>query len=139
MTVKEYLSQYYRAKKNIAYIEKELERLRDTAADIQATDYGKVVVDHSGQSDRIGNIVVRIDSKLEILKQAKAEARQIMLDIEDTLDTIDQPDIRQALCLRYIDLKKWEEIAEHMAYSVTHVKRLHKQGLADLAERGING
>lgn len=134
MTVKEYLSRYYQAKKDIDYIEKELARLRASATDIQATDYGKVVVDGTRNSDTITNIVIRIEGKVETLEKARVKARQIMLDIEDTLDTLQAPEVREVLCQRYIELKKWEDIAKAMAYSVTHVKRLHKQGLVMLQE-----
>ena len=129
MTAKERLSRYYKAKKDIEYIQRQLNRLRESASDIQATNYDRIQVDGSRDADTIGNIVARIEEKADALEKAKVKARQIMLDIEDTLDTIRKPEIREVLCLRYIELKKWEEIADTMSYSTTHVKRLHSKGL----------
>ena len=129
MTVKEKLSRYYEAQKEIEYIQRQLDRLRNSASDIQATNYDRVIVDGTRDADTIGNMVARIEEKAEALEKAKVKARAIMLDIEDMLDTIRKPEIRQVLCLRYIELKKFEEIAEIMSYSTSHVKRLHGRGL----------
>lgn len=136
--VKRKLSRYYEAKKKVDYIEKELARLERSAGDIKATDFSRVIVDGTTDKDTIGNLVARIDAKITALERAKVQARAVMLEVEDLIDTVEDTALREVLCQRYIELKKWEDIAEHMAYSVTHVKRLHKQGLEMLKSGGIN-
>lgn len=133
--VKRKLSRYYEAKKKVDYIEKELARLEMSAGDIKATDFSRVIVDGTTDKDTIGNLVARIDAKITALERAKVQARAVMLEVEDLIDTVEDTALREVLCQRYIELKKWEDIAQYTNYSITHVQRLHAKGLADLEER----
>lgn len=133
--VKRKLSRYYEAKKKVAYIEKELARLERSAGDIKATDFSRVIVDGTTDKDTIGNLVARIDAKITALEKARIKARAVMLEVEDLIDTVEDTTLREVLCQRYIELKKWEDIAQYTNYSITHVQRLHEKGLADLTER----
>ena len=52
----------------------------------------------------------------------------------EQIHAIDNPDHEMLLELRYMDCFTWEEIANEMGYSITHVHRLHKKALEEFAD-----
>lgn len=121
MTVKEYLLNIKKLKRAIRLKQEEIEELRTLATSITVKT-GEEPVQTSGTSDKVGNIVAKIvdlqrdmeDSMIEYLKQ-RAECVKL-------LEQMQEVDEREVLYRRYVQDMKWEEVAQAMGYSNTHVR-----------------
>lgn len=57
---------------------------------------------------------------------------KLMADIERVVNRISDKKEREVLTLRYIDGKKWSELAEELLYSEQHIHRIHQKALEKL-------
>ena len=132
MTAKEYLGQAYRIDQRINLKMEQVASLRALATKATATysdmpkGYGNV---HSGE-----NVIVKI---IELENQMNADVDELVALKEDIISKICLiPDKEQQLImeLRYIGVKPWRTIAEHMGYSLQHVYRLHNRALKEFSK-----
>jgi hypothetical protein len=52
-----------------------------------------------------------------------------MADIEETINSINDPKCRLVIAYRYLQFKKYDEIGSIMGYSERQIKRFHKNGI----------
>ena len=73
----------------------------------------------------------RDDKDIELLINhlIKCEAEQ--KEIESTIETIQDPILKATFKEKYIHGKNWEEVAESIGYSSTHIQRIFKKALQD--------
>lgn len=73
----------------------------------------------------------RDDSDTEFLinELIKCEIKQ--KKIESTIETIQNPILRETFKEKYIHGKNWEQVAENIGYSTTHIQRIFKKALQD--------
>ena len=135
MTPKEYLSEYRICLKELSRIEASIKVLQDRATSITASAEGDRV-QSSGNKDKIGNLVSTIADMQSDRYECMAETLRKMDEIEKTISKVEDERYRELLHLRYISLKKWEEIANDMGYEVRHITRLHKEALLNI--KGLN-
>ena len=84
---------------------------------------------HSGQISKTVEIqAIRLAEKAHEMKLAEAEAVRIRQRVVNVINTIpgEKSDV---LYERYINLKKWDEVAESVNYSLRQVHNLHRDGL----------
>ena len=73
----------------------------------------------------------RDDKDIELLINhlIKCEAEQ--KEIESTIETIQDPILKATFKEKYIHGKSWEQVAENIGYSSTHIQRIFKRALQD--------
>lgn len=70
------------------------------------------------------------------LADSLREELELLDELEAAVASVEDARLRQVLYLRYIEGKKWEEIALKMNYDYRWVLRLHDRALAELAIEG---
>ena len=125
-----YLSQYQ-------YLNKEIDRK------IQTLEFwGNKILNITGtlsdmpksnkRSDMIATgIATMNDIEKEINKEID-ELIQLRKEIEDKINAVDDPKLRELLKCRYLDCKSWEEIAYKNNITWRHVYRLHEKALDEI-------
>ena len=120
------LSKYY-------YITLEIRELEERIAEVQNTIIGSSKLTGmprgSGKSDPVNKtteLLITLKSKLE---KRKAEAMVKLLQIEEYISGIDDTEVRLIFSKRYIELKKWEQIADELYMSLSTVHRKHSNYL----------
>ena len=73
----------------------------------------------------------RDDEDIELLINhlIKCEAEQ--KEIESTIEAIPDPILKATFKEKYIHGKSWEQVAESIGYSSTHIQRIFKKALQD--------
>lgn len=128
MNAKEYLSQYNKA---LRYTEKCFERLEA----VLNVSPGSPKIDgmpKGGEQSDLSEIVGDIIELQKTAEKAKAKALKLAAEIIDTVNSVSDQKEKELLWLRYIDGRKWEEVAEEMHYSSQHIYRLHGQALQSI-------
>ena len=132
MNAKEFCQQYYRAKLKMDSLRAELQILRESIADIQATDYTKVVVDGTKAQDTIGNLVAElVEVETDLWKAAEEQCRK-MLDVMEVINEVDDPLTNKALTFRHVELLTWQEMEERMHYSDRQLQRIVLDGYEEV-------
>lgn len=134
MTLKDFLNQGYHAKARIRAKEERIENWRQIAESITA----QIRPDSAGSSlpskkveDCACNIVdLQNEIKEEIAALVQAEREVGKFIREAPLDETD----RFIMELRYLNYKKWEEIAVELNYAYRWIMRRHKRAIAVLEE-----
>ena len=128
MKAKEFLSQYFAASIKEQIAEKELESLRQSMSDIKAKDYSKVAVDGTRSTDKIGDLVARIQDEEKKVLDTKVLARKQLVDVIRVIGKIEDPLVMEVLYRRFNIFETWERIGYEMCYSVRHVHNLKVKG-----------
>lgn len=130
MTPKQYLQQAYLLDEKINSRLRELEQLRRLEASVQGVDLTRERVQCSrrfrSQVENIAQKIIdleqRINSEIDRLLELKLEIRKV-------IESVDNETEQLLLRLRYIEYKRWDEIAEIMGYSKRQATRLHGYAL----------
>lgn len=123
MTKKE-LSRYYHLTISIKDIEEKLLSLRENS--ISSTRL--TGMPHSGKiSNPVQQRIELIEKYTEKLENKKLEAMQEMLKIEAYISSIEECDTSLIFSKRYIELKRWDQIAREMHMSERSVFRKHSE------------
>ena len=122
------LSEYFYLCVRVENKKNDVNEIRDCLENISPhiTDMprgGKVSQD--GISDLISELIER--EKLYIKQYIKANNAKERL--ERAIDNIEDVRYKTVLFGRYIDRKKWEQIAVDMNYYIRHIHRLHEEAL----------
>lgn len=127
MGAREFLEQY----KDKMFL---LSRIREEyRAELETIDSIRSALDNSGvPSGQVSRTVekraVRLAEKAERLHKAELETlstRQKVFDVVAMIEGVRG----QILYERYINLKKWEDVAEAVCYDERHCRRLHEDAL----------
>ena len=84
--------------------------------------------------DRVATLIAKIVDLDNILTYKLAKLIDCRILIEEAIDTLDSAD-RLLLRLRYIDGKRWDEIAGEIGYSVQRIWQIHGNALKKLMTR----
>ena len=126
MMNKRQLSRYY-------YLTLEIKGLEDRIKEVSSTIVGSAKLTGmphgSGKSDPVNDkveLLIRLKNKLE---SRKNKALKELEKIEDYISEIEDIEIRIIFTKRYIQFKRWDEIAKEMCMSESSVFRRHKEQL----------
>ena len=123
------LSQYQALSKEIKNLKEEIARIRDSAY------YTPRLIDGMPRArsneDRIANLTAKIITLDDILVTKLSKLVDFQIEIEEAIDTLESAD-RLLMRLRYIDGKKWDDIADEMGYSIQRVWQIHSSALKKL-------
>ena len=127
MNAKEYLNRYRELDAAINSLCDELAHWRAIATRI--TPPNRFEGRDTAPSDKVGQAVAkiidlenRINAEIDILVDMRD-------DIREKISAVDDARLRQILVSRYINFKKWEEIAEIMGYEQRYIFKLHGHAL----------
>lgn len=115
MTIKE-LSKYY-------YIQKQVLSIRERIEELEATIIGTskitgIAISHS--STNSNPLEIRVENLISLKSKLEFQLNKLIEEettIQDFIDDIEDIKIQTIVRLRFIELKKWEEVAEVMNYS----------------------
>lgn len=128
MTAKKYLRMVWELQKRISQLEGRLSRRSASDAGL-ISSYGAESVSHSRRTDSL-----QLAAEMHMLYEQELEQKRLELNAakgESTqwIENIADPDLRTVLRLRYVDLRKWEDIAMIMCMSERWVYLKHGEAL----------
>ena len=132
MNGREYLEQYRHKELLLSRVREEYRKERDQIDSIRsALDNSGVP---SGQASRQVEIrAMRLAEKAERLKEAELEALETRQKVFDLIAKVEG--VKGAILHeRYINLKKWEDVAAAVCYEERQARRLHDEGVRIVEE-----
>lgn len=130
---KEFLNQYRNALITIRNLEAEAEELELLAMNTTISIDGERV-QSSGRKDRMAELAAKLaDIEIELMDK-RTEALSIMRKVGQVIASVENPDYRQLLHMRYVERHTWEEIAVGMHRNYRWILRLHGRALENVAE-----
>lgn len=131
MDAREYLEQYKHKEILLSRIREEYREELDSISSIKSALDNRGIP--SGQvSKTVERKAVRLAEKAERLKRAEVEALKTRQEIFDVIAKVEGVK-GQILYERYINLKKWDDVAEAVCYEERHARRLHDDALRVVA------
>ena len=125
-----YLSQYQYLNKEIDRKIESLEFWKNKILNITGT-----LSDMPKSNKRSDTIATGIATINDIEKEINEEIDKLIKlrkEIEDKINAVDNPKLREILKCRYLDCKSWEEIAYKNNITWRHVYRLHEKALDEI-------
>lgn len=130
---KQELREYYWIQKNIEKLEYQIEEL--VAVATKQTNRIKNDADSihgTGYSDRLGDVMAELADLREELKKQLQKALALQLGIEQAIKALPERE-KYLIRARYVEQKRWEQIAVDMNYKWAQVHRIHAGALKMLA------
>lgn len=127
---KEYLRSYRAAVKREERILEDIQELRASKAFPAAISYDGMPKG-SNQTD-LSDYIETLDRMIESLKAERLEKVRRREKIEKAIKDMQDDNEREVLRLRYIDGKKWEEVALEMHLTYRRVIQIHGKALIGL-------
>lgn len=115
MTIKK-LSKYYYIKKEVVQLEEQLEELNSR---VTGSPTLNGMPSSHGNVSQVEQLVIKKSKLEEKLLCKKIELIREQENIEDYLETIEDPGIRMIIRERFINCKKWAEIGREMYFDRT--------------------
>lgn len=140
MKAKDELMKIRLYKRRIRSLELELERLRDELEEVRST-WPDGQPHGTGTSDPVGSkagVIEKIEECEAEIRDARARAYIEQARLVMSIDRVKDPELNELLTLRYIEGRRWEEIAVEMGYSYRHTHRRHGDALREY-ERRMDG
>ena len=148
MTAKEYLTQAYKIERRINIINDKIVKLR-SQLEYKGISYDGSGASHGGASEDMSDVIIKIAQYEERNKALADKLIFQRLEIEKSIEDIQDDVQREVLERRYLLYQSWESglkwrtdqqtgkrrkvyvkgIAEDMGYSVQHIYRLHGKAL----------
>ena len=131
MTIKEYLTQVRKLRILIDQRERELESLRAARFGcVSGVDYGRTPVKGSrrvgGSFEEAAIKAVDLEVETAALIVQYNELRHTIIG---QIQQLKKPEHMQILYKRYVEEKRWEQIADEMGYDSVYIRSLHGKAL----------
>lgn len=136
MTKKE-LRKYYWLRKNIKILEEELYKLETKARNITPIIKDEPRVPGIDVRDKVADLVAKVVDLENIINEKLYESYVVLEKIEKAIDKLPERE-KYLIRSRYIDFKRWEEIAVDMNYSYRQVHNIHSYALQLLKKSAHN-
>ena len=131
MTAKEYLSQAFIVDVDINTKLDQLDRLNALATKATTT-FSEVPFTGTPDLHRREDIIVKIIDLEDRIKEEMRKLVDLKSDIMTAIAKIEEPEQRIVLEKRYLEFKKWEDIAVEMNRSLRSIYRLHGEALKNV-------
>jgi len=128
MTAKEYLSQAFTLHKLITAKKTRIQNLRDMQHRLGGA-ISAAKVQTSRKPDPLGDITAQLLDSIAECQQDITQLLDIQREIEKVIDCMEREDYRLILYERYINLKRWEDIAADNNFGWDTVHRKHREAL----------
>lgn len=117
--VRGYLNRAYRAKEMIGSMQEELLHLQELAELTAGMEAG-------GRED---SLMAQIIEKERRQKGRIAEYLEAVEQVQEVIESVENPDYKTILRMRYLNFKPWDEVAQALHFSNVWVYHLHKRAL----------
>ena len=131
MTKQEYLAQSFTLQRLLQVKESRIKELRDMQDRVSQINTG-VKVQSNSKNDSMADLVATILDLIAEYKQDCYRLLSIQQEIAAIVETVHRDEHRLILFERYVNLKRWEDIAADNDYSEKHVYKLHRAAIASL-------
>ena len=131
MTVKEYLSQAFILHRLMKAKESRIRDLRDMQECISRMNTG-IKVQNNLKPDKTGDITVELLDQINECQKDCFRLISVQREIVEIIEAVEREDYRLILFERYVNLKRWEDVAADNDYSEKHVYKLHSAALAQV-------
>ena len=128
MTAKQYLQQYKEAVRLVDSIQDEYDEQMEQINSIRSSLGGDGLPRSGEVRKKVESQAVRLAEKAEELLQAEADALAIRQEVYRTVRKV-PGDPGEVLRERYINLLKWEQVADTLGWSLRNCHELHNKGL----------
>ena len=128
MTAKEYLLRYHTAYREAKDTEVRMAQIRLKYSAPAAIEYSDMPKAHNSEHD-LSDYIVKMDELTDHLISKYTHCMAIEADILERLDRMDKQEEREVLRMRYIDGRKWEEIADKIGTVTRNVYFIHGRAL----------
>jgi len=136
MTIKEYLLQAFLINNLIKAKQSRIQELRDRQTWVGAM-LSDIKVKSSPKHDRMGDLMATIlDFEDECLKDVE-RLHDIEREIKRLIEAVNNADCQLILFERYVNLKRWPDVAEDTGYSERQIYNLHERGLKLIHNNGM--
>lgn len=85
--------------------------------------------------DAMARFAEKVDGLLDDILALKARYLREVSAVSDSISRLDDPDERTVLSMRYLQRKRYEDIADGMFYGLTKVYALHRRGTQKIKVR----
>jgi DNA-directed RNA polymerase specialized sigma24 family protein len=133
-TAKEFLEQYREATRRAKRLEEEYRAELELIDSIRSPLGGDGLPHGNGINRSTEDKAIRLAEKARRYKEAQAEAMEIRQTVFDFINSIRGIE-GAVLTERYINLRKWEDVAEVLSYSVPGIHNVHQRALLIVEER----
>lgn len=125
---KEYLKSYRKFTLKLRELEEQKLELRSKIESVRAIEYDDMPKGSGNNTDLSSKMVMLedIDARIE-WEQKLINSRFIY--ISNAVLDMTEPEERAVIYKRYIEFKRWEDIAEEIGYSLKHTHRIHGRAL----------
>ena len=131
IAAKNYLMRAYRIDTRINSKLEQIQSLNDLA-----TKATSVISDMPGNATRnvhkTEDVIVKIVDLQNEIKEAMEGLVDLKKQILDSINKVEDPELRTLLELRYISYMSWENIAAEMFYGIDNVFKLHRKALEQI-------
>ncbi len=131
MTAKEYLSQAFWVDVGIGSKLDQLDRLNALATKATTT-FSEVPYSGTPDPHRREDIIVKIIDLEDRIKDEMRRLVDLKEEIMTKISAVEDPEQRYLLEKRYLEFKKWEDIADEMYRSLRSIYRLHGEALKNI-------
>lgn len=133
MTGKEYMKQIRDVRREIRLLEEQIVRQEVYASSARAIRYDVDRVQTSPVGDNMADIVAdiveatyKLRDKIHKLMKKEDEARLLLIQLREEQE--------RAIVLHYFDGLDWDDVADHLGYSLSRVYEIKNEGLNELTE-----
>ena len=135
MTAREFLEQYKEAERTVTKLRTEYLEQMEQVDNIRSALGGDGMPRSGEVSKKVESQAVKLAEKAEELLQAEADALALRQKVFRVVSAV-PGDPGDVLHERYVNLRKWTQVAEILGYSEENCYKLHNKGL-DMVEEVI--
>lgn len=134
--VKEYLSSLRFAEKMIEIKLEKIEETRELALRVNQA-LNPVKVQGGQRKNIVEEVAIKVAGLTQQLEKQVDEYKELQSNVVKLIESVPDSTEREILDLRYVHFKKWEEIADIVAYTRMNVSRIHIKGLNSISKSGL--
>ncbi|MDE7105300.1 MAG: DUF1492 domain-containing protein [Ruminococcus sp.] len=128
MTAKEYLGQAYHIDERIESKLMQIESLKSLATRVTSV-FSDMPHSSTPDNHRLEKIIADIiDLENEILNDVN-ELVDSKREVNSVINSVENPEHRTLLEMRYLSFQTWEQIAVKLGYDSRHIRRIHGNAL----------
>lgn len=132
---KAYLNQIRELDVKIRQRRDEIDVLRETAmSQSMQLDADRIRTDSPDQDPMATKVIRYVEIQKEV-EDLLLELMELKHTVIGQIHQLNDANLMTVLCMRYVELMTWEQIADDMGYSLQHVFRIHGKALEAFGQK----
>ena len=127
--IKKYLSRAYTLTKRKGILEREYKQKRKEVGNISIS-YDEIKSNNN--NSMVENKVIELIKLKKDIDVHNIKIDEVKKEISCIIDKLEDETLRNLLRLRYLEFKKWEDIAYILNYTERHIRRKHNEALKEI-------